>query len=110
MWLFHWALGNGAPVVQARTLVFATVVIFETIWVFLIRAQFESKLTSNKWFLLSILLSVALLLVVIYIPFFQALFGTMPLTALQWLYVIEVSATVFVFIGLKIMLGRRLKA
>jgi len=109
LFLFHWALGNGAPLVQARTLVFATVVVFETIWVFLIRAQFDAKLSSNKLFLVSVVLSLLLLVAVIYVPFLQVLFGTMPLTSLQWLYVIEVSASVFVFVGLKILLGKRLR-
>lgn len=45
----------------------------------------------NKWLIIAIILSVGLHFVILYIPFFNEIFGIMPLDASEWLLVLIFS-------------------
>ncbi|MFN8483504.1 MAG: cation-translocating P-type ATPase [Anaerolineae bacterium] len=81
----------------AQTMAFTTLVFFQLFNVFNSRSDTESAfkgMFSNKWIWVAILASVLLQVLVIYAPFLQPAFNTMPLTATEWLVCVAVASTV----------------
>ena len=73
----------------AQTVAFTTMVVSELLRAFTARSEYYS-LTSigiftNKWMLYAVGSSLALLLAVLYVPFLQEFFGTVALSARDWL-------------------------
>jgi Ca2+-transporting ATPase len=73
----------------AQTVAFATLIVSELLRAFTARSEHYSLrrigLLSNRWMLYAVGSSLALLLLVIYIPFLQQVFGTVPLSWREWL-------------------------
>ena len=81
----------------AQTLTFNTMVWFSIFHVFNARSDQRSAFVgmfTNKWLWGSILLAITLQAAVIYIPFLQQAFSTMPLTLGDWLRCIGVASSV----------------
>jgi Ca2+-transporting ATPase len=78
-----------ASLATAQTVAFTTLVCSELLRAFSSRSEYNSvfniSLLSNKGMLVAAMSSLALLLIVIYVPFLQPIFGTQPLTGLDWL-------------------------
>jgi Ca2+-transporting ATPase len=76
----------------AQTVAFTTLVISELLRAFTVRSErlsvFRLGLFTNKWMQLAVLSSLALLLGVIYIPFLDPIFNTVPLDLQDWLMMI----------------------
>jgi Ca2+-transporting ATPase len=72
----------------AETMAFATLSLSELIRAFTSRSEhyplFKIGVFSNKWMNLAVLASMALIFAVIYIPFFNPIFETEPLTLTEW--------------------------
>ena len=51
---------------------------------------------SNKWLSLAIIASVSIQLLVIYVPFLQVMFGTLPLGLNDWLIILGVAVFGFI--------------
>jgi Ca2+-transporting ATPase len=72
----------------AETMAFATLALAELPIAFTTRSEryplFKLGFLSNKWMLRAVALSVLLTLAVIYIPFLNDPFNTVPLTLAQW--------------------------
>jgi P-type Ca2+ transporter type 2C len=88
----------------ARTLAFTTLVFFQLFNVF--NARFDDRsafhgLGSNRWLWLAVLLSALLQVAVISTPFIQAAFGTVPLSAGDWLICIGIGSSVLWLMELK---------
>lgn len=84
---------------QARTMGFTILVFAQMINALCSRSHTQSVfkgLFSNKWLWGAIALSIVLQLVVVYVPFLNVPFGTVPLTPLEWLECIGLSLTVLV--------------
>jgi len=100
--VLDWALPGGLidgneDVGRARTLAFTTLVFFQLVNVFNARSDRASALWrpfSNKWIWGAVGISVVLQILVIYVPFLQAAFGTSPLSVLDWLVCLAVSSLV----------------
>jgi Ca2+-transporting ATPase len=79
----------------AQTVAFTTLVISELVRAFTVRSErlsvFRIGLTTNRWMLLATGSSLLLLLAVIYIPFFDPIFNTIPLGWNDWLVVLPCS-------------------
>lgn len=94
----------------AITLAFSTLMMFQMFNVIncktLKASVFKEGLFSNKWLIGAILLSAGLQLVVVYVPQLNSLFSTVPLSAIDWLFVVLVSSSVF-WIGELIKLFKR---
>jgi len=75
----------GQPSV-ARTMIFAQIILFELVFVFVCKAdQFSLRTMFNdKNINLSVLLSLAMLLLVIYVPYLQTVFKTSSLALEAW--------------------------
>jgi len=109
--VFWWFLKQGTDIVTSRSIAFSTLVMFQMFNVFNSRnprKSFFKEFFSNKWLLMAVLSSILLHLMVIYVPLFNELFGTAPLTSMNWAYVLVISFTVIVVVELK-KLAVRLK-
>jgi Ca2+-transporting ATPase len=76
-------------VAAAQTVAFATMVTSELLRAYTARSErvsiFKSGVLGNKWMVYATGASFILLLVVIYVPFLQIVFGTVPLELRDWL-------------------------
>jgi len=81
---------------------FTTTIFFEMFFVFNCRSEkksvFSSNPFSNKKLVISVLVSFILQFAVIYVPFLQTVFGTVPLSILDLMKVLMLSILgIFVF-------------
>ena len=93
------ALGHEAQMVEARTMGFTILVFAQLFNALASRSHLRSAfvgLFSNKWLWGAIGLSVALQLVVIYVPFLNDAFGTTPLAPMAWVECVGLAAFVLV--------------
>jgi Ca2+-transporting ATPase len=76
---------------------FTTLVLFSLFTVFNARSDERSAfadLFSNRWLWAAVALSIALQMAVLYVPFLQEAFSTVPLDAGDWLLCAAVASTV----------------
>lgn len=80
---------------RARTCAFASLVMSQLFFVFECRSEHRSilriNLLTNPWLILAVLCSTGLLLMVIYVPFFQPIFNTVALGWIEWVIIIIMS-------------------
>ncbi|MDD2480695.1 MAG: calcium-translocating P-type ATPase, PMCA-type [Lutispora sp.] len=80
---------------RARTCTFASLVLSQLFFVFECRSEHKSILKinpfTNIWLILAVMCSLELLLMVIYVPFFQPIFDTVPLHGIEWAIVVSMS-------------------
>ncbi len=98
--LYALALKNGVDLPEARTTVFAALVMFELYNAYNSRSLTDSVFAlnpnTNKKLIVGLLASVIALLAAIYLPFMQALFKTAPLTIESWASILVVASLVVV--------------
>jgi len=86
-------------VVEARTLAFHTLVLFQLCDVFCIRSDEQSAsrgLFSNGWLWLSVAFALLLQMLVLYVPALQRAFSTAPLGAADWVVCTLTASSVIV--------------
>ncbi|MBU0625468.1 HAD-IC family P-type ATPase [Patescibacteria group bacterium] len=95
--LFNWELQTG-DLARARTIAFTTMAMFQLWNVFNMRSIKESLFSigffSNKWVIWSVIASVFLQLAVLYVPFLQNIFRTVPINWFEWLLIVVVTSSV----------------
>lgn len=95
---FHWA---GEDMDHARTLAFSTLVFVQLAHTVNCRSERRSLLDvglfSNKYLMGAVMLSVFLQLSVVYTPWLQPLFGTVPLGLSDWIIIVALSLVIIVF-------------
>jgi Ca2+-transporting ATPase len=82
---------------HAQTMAFTTLMLFQVVNVFNARSDRRSAfshLFTNAWLWGAVALSVALQVTVVYTPFLQQAFGTVPLSALDWARCIAAASCV----------------
>lgn len=76
----------------AQTIAFVTLCGSELLRAFTARSEHHSVFTigvfSNRWIVWAVALSFLLVLMVVYVPFLQPFFDTVPLTASDWLFML----------------------
>jgi P-type Ca2+ transporter type 2C len=76
----------------AETIAFTTLSFSELLRAFTSRSEryplFKIGIFSNKWMVFAVLSSLSLLLMVIYLPFLQPIFDTVPLAWEQWQFIL----------------------
>jgi len=85
LWIWKTALPVGVD--YARTMVFTTLILFQAFNAFNARSRVLSAINGlwlNRWLWGAVLLALALQGLVIYVPWLQQAFGTVPLTAADW--------------------------
>ena len=93
------AIGHEAQMTEARTMGFTILVFAQLFNALSSRSHLQSAfvgLFSNKWLWGAIGLSVALQLVVIYVPFLNGPFGTVALSPMAWVECICLAAIVLI--------------
>jgi Ca2+-transporting ATPase len=81
----------------AQTMAFTTLMLFQIFNVFNARSDDRSAfvhLFTNAWLWTAVAVSVVLQVVVVYVPFLQKAFGTLPLSAGDWLFSVAVASSV----------------
>jgi Ca2+-transporting ATPase len=103
--VMDWALpggffggdGDGRGLRHAQTMAFTTLVFFQLFNAlnarFTDRSAFH-RLLANRWLWLAMLVSIALQLAVVHMPFLHAVFRTAPLGASDWFVCIVVASSV----------------
>jgi len=78
--------------VAAQTIAFVTLCTSELIRAFTARSEYHSVFSigvfSNRWMVWAVGVSFLLVLMVVYVPFLQPFFDTVPLTAGDWLFML----------------------
>ncbi len=100
--VMDWALPGGlihggGTTRYAQTLAFTVLVLFQLFNVFNARSDERSAfsgLFSNKWIWVAVLFSALLQAAVVYVPFLQRAFSTVPLSLSDWLVCIGVASMV----------------
>lgn len=84
----------------ARTLTLVTLAMFQWFNAFNCRSEtksiFQIGLLSNFWLLIATLTVLLLELLVIYVPFMQQIFNTVPLSLHHWIYAVGVSSSILI--------------
>lgn len=111
--LEYYVLGGGVE--RARVMAFSTTILAQNVHAFNVRSNtysvFELGLFSNPWLVAAFGVVVLSELVIIYVPFFQPIFKTMPLTMFDWGIVVSLGLMPLVIVELiklaNRLLGRR---
>jgi Ca2+-transporting ATPase len=118
----HWdscrgsaSFGDPDVLKHFRTIVFTTLTFLQLAHVLAIRSHRQSLFTiglgSNKSLLGAVLLTITLQLALVYLPFLQKFFQTVPLSALDLIICFVLSSTLFWAVELeKFLLRRKTKA
>jgi P-type Ca2+ transporter type 2C len=108
--LFSWVLNSGRSPAEAMTMTFVTLVLIQFMAAYNFRSDRLSVVHrpfANRWLNMAVLWEVVLLVLVIYLPLFQAPFGTVSLGAWDWLLVIGVASTILPVLELTKWMVRR---
>jgi len=105
--LFLFWLNMPAGGVLAATVAFTTIVMFEMVRVQSVRMKYHVGLWSNKKLIGAMVFSIALQLMIIYVPFFQPIFNTTPLGWVEWLEIAAISSTILIAMQAKTVLSKR---
>ncbi len=96
--MFHWARPGGLD--HARTVAFTTLAAFQWFQAFNARSHYQSVfsigLFSNRWLLGGVGLAILLQIAVIHTSIGRTLFGTVSLSAADWLWIVLVSGSIWV--------------
>jgi Ca2+-transporting ATPase len=90
---------NVADEAHARTMAFTTLMMFQLFNVYNCRSTWRSAFSGffeNKWLMAAVALSLFMHVLVIYVPFLQTAFHTVPLSARDWAIATGVAATLLV--------------
>ncbi|MBI1920729.1 MAG: cation-translocating P-type ATPase [Geobacter sp.] len=95
--LFVWALDSGRGIKEAMTMTFVSLVLIQFFKAYNFRSDRLSVLNrpfANRWLNLAVSWELALLAVIVYVPFFHASFSTYSLTLVDWAIIVGLSLTV----------------
>jgi Ca2+-transporting ATPase len=91
--LYLYELSIGVGDLKATTIAFTTFVMFQIFNVFNCRSE---RGFSNKFLIIAIGTSLLLQLCIIYIPFFEGIFRTVPISLIDWILILAVSSTILI--------------
>lgn len=100
--------GTG-DMIYARTMAFTTLVFYQLFNVFNSRSEGRSvfsHLFTNRWVWYAVLLSAALQVLVVYVPFLQTAFSTVSLSLADWIICLGVGSTILWFTELRKLIFR----
>ena len=94
---------NKADETYARTMAFTTLMLFQLFNVYNCRSTWRSAFRGffdNKWLLVAVAFSLGTHVLVIYVPFLQTAFHTVPLSMFAWVVATCVAATLLIGVEL----------
>ncbi len=95
--LFTWALNSGRTVAEAMTMTFVSLVLIQFFKAYNFRSDRHSVLRqpfANKWLNLAIVWELIMLVLILYVPLLERVFGTIALSAWDWLIIVVAAFTV----------------
>ncbi len=95
--LFVWALSSGRSVQEAMTMTFVSLVLIQFFKAYNFRSDRQSVLHqpfANKWLNLAIVWELIMLGFILYVPVLERVFGTFPLTGIDWVIIVAAALTV----------------
>ena len=95
--LFAWARTSGRSDAEAMTMTFVSLVLIQFFKAYNFRSDRNSVLKrpfANKWLNRAIVWELALLVMIVYLPFLQVPFGTFSLPLVDWLIIIALAFSV----------------
>ena len=112
LFLFISNLNSGVPLERARTIALTTMVFFQFYQAFNCRSEtrsiFRMSPISNPLLFISMIAAFLAQLSVIYVPAFQWVFRTVPITINEWVQIFMVSTTVILVVEMdKWIRGRK---
>ena len=108
--LFTWILNSGRPLAEAMTMTFISLVLIQFFKAYNYRSDRNSitnKPFINKWLNIAIVWELVLIVLIIYVPFLQNVFGTFPLSLNDWVLVGLLSMSIVPVIELAKWVQRR---
>jgi len=95
---FAYTCTAGTPsYLKAMTMAFTTAIMFELFFVFNCRSEtksfFRMNLLTNKRLILGVFITALLHLMILYVPFFNPYFGTVPLGISDWLIILLLASS-----------------
>jgi P-type Ca2+ transporter type 2C len=90
--LAAYFIGRATNIMYAETMAFVTLSVSELLRAYTARSEYYPLLKigifKNKWMNYGVVTSLVMILIVIYIPFLNTIFGTLPLGWTQWLQIL----------------------
>jgi Ca2+-transporting ATPase len=112
MSLFAYGLSSRG-LVEARSLMFMAIIVFELVFAFSCRSQsqtiFRLGVTSNKYLVAAVLSQLCLLLLIMYVPSVARLFEVTPIGIIDWLMVVAAGISGFVLAEASKVIAVRLR-
>lgn len=112
MSLFAYGLSSRG-LVEARSLMFMAIIVFELVFAFSCRSQsqtiFRLGVTSNKYLVAAVLSQLCLLLLIMYVPSVARLFEVTPIGIIDWLIVVAAGISGFVLAEISKVIAVRLR-
>lgn len=108
--LFTWILNSGRPLAEAMTMTFISLVLIQFFKAYNYRSDRNSitnKPFINKWLNIAIVWELVLIVLIVYVPFLQNVFGTFPLSLNDWMLVGLLSVSIVPVIELAKWVQRR---
>ncbi|ABA88602.1 cation-translocating P-type ATPase [Syntrophotalea carbinolica DSM 2380] len=103
--LFEWAELSGNSLANARTMAVNVFVFGEMFYLLncrsLTHSMFRLGVFSNRWLIFGIITMTVLQIILTYVPVMNTLFGTAPISLLQWLTIIAGGLVIYVVVGLE---------
>ncbi len=97
--IFKWALDVGKSMVEAQCLCFLTLIMIQFFKAYNFRSErhsvFRIGMFNNKWLNMAVGSQILLMLIIIYLPFFQSVFHTYPLDGFDWMLSLLLSLSIF---------------
>jgi Ca2+-transporting ATPase len=104
VFMFVLELKAGLPLAKARTVALTTMVFFQFYQAFNCRSErrsvFKMSPVGNPFLFFSVIAAFFAQLAVLYVPAFQWIFRTVPLTAVEWLEIGAITITVVIAVEL----------
>ncbi len=88
-----WGLKESSK--MAQTMTFTTLVVLELVKVQIIRSPYQLSIFSNYWIIITLAISFILLILAVYNPLLQKVFGTIPLGINEWITICVISIVVW---------------
>ena len=108
--LFAWTLNAGRTLQEAMTITFISLVLIQFFKAYNFRSDRHSVLDkpfANKWLNLAVVWEIALLVLIVYLPFLHDAFGTYSLPVTDWLLVGALAFTIVPVLELAKWMERR---
>ncbi len=96
MVLLVYLLTKSAGIAVAQGAAFTSIVVFEFVNLYIIRSNYAIPFFSNKWLLISIIVTLALQVLIVYQPLLAGIFAIQVFTPVIWIFIVVASVWLFI--------------